>query len=162
MKKRGLGRGLNELLGNSPAVTGSSVKGSLNLSDISVGPYQPRKFMDDDALREFGLSISQFALLATLKFDGNSSLTDIADSLGLDRTTLSRNLKPLERRGLISIKLAEDKRKRLLFLSKPGNELLESALPKWREVQNQTIIALGPEKQEALITDLNLSINIKS
>ena len=116
----------------------------------------------DDALLESGLSISQFALLATLKFDGNTSLTDIADSLGLDRTTLSRNLKPLERRGLISIKLAGDKRKRLLFLSKSGNELLESAIPKWREVQNQTIIALGPEKQQALISDLNLFINIKS
>ena len=49
MKKRGLGRGLHELLGDNPAVTSSSVKGSLNLSDISVGPYQPRKTMDDDA-----------------------------------------------------------------------------------------------------------------
>ena len=63
MKKRGLGRGLNELLGNSPAVTGSSVKGSLNLSDISVGPYQPRKFMDDDALRELADSIKVQGLI---------------------------------------------------------------------------------------------------
>ncbi|MEL0254889.1 MAG: ParB/RepB/Spo0J family partition protein [Burkholderiaceae bacterium] len=63
MKKRGLGRGLNELLGDSPAVTSSSVKGSLNLSDISVGPYQPRKFMDDDALKELADSIKVQGLI---------------------------------------------------------------------------------------------------
>ena len=57
MKKRGLGRGLNELLGESPAVTSSPVKDSLNLSEIAVGPYQPRKSMDDDALRELADSI---------------------------------------------------------------------------------------------------------
>ena len=63
MKKRGLGRGLNELLGDSPAVTSSSVRGSLNLSDISVGPYQPRKYMDDDALRELADSIKVQGLI---------------------------------------------------------------------------------------------------
>ena len=63
MKKRGLGRGLNELLGDSPVVTSSSVKGSLNLSDISVGPYQPRKSMDDDALRELADSIKVQGLI---------------------------------------------------------------------------------------------------
>ena len=63
MKKRGLGRGLNELLGDSPAVTSSSVRGSLNLSDISVGPCQPRKYMDDDALRELADSIKVQGLI---------------------------------------------------------------------------------------------------
>ena len=63
MKKRGLGRGLNELLGDSPAVTSSSVRGSLNLSDISVGPYQPRKYMDDDALIELADSIKVQGLI---------------------------------------------------------------------------------------------------
>ena len=63
MKKRGLGRGLNELLGDNPAVTSSSVKGSLNLSEISVGPYQPRKSMDDDALRELADSIKVQGLI---------------------------------------------------------------------------------------------------
>jgi len=63
MKKRGLGRGLNELLGDSHSVTSSSVKGSLNLSDISVGPYQPRKSMDDDALKELADSIKVQGLI---------------------------------------------------------------------------------------------------
>ncbi len=63
MKKRGLGRGLNELLGESPAVTSSPVKDSLNLSEIAVGPYQPRKSMDDDALRELADSIKVQGLI---------------------------------------------------------------------------------------------------
>ncbi len=62
MKKRGLGRGLNELLGD-PAVTSSSIKGSLHLSDICVGPYQPRKSIDDDALRELADSIQVQGLI---------------------------------------------------------------------------------------------------
>jgi len=62
MKKRGLGRGLNELLGD-PAVTSSSIKSSLDLSDISVGPYQPRKSIDDDALRELADSIKVQGLI---------------------------------------------------------------------------------------------------
>ncbi len=63
MKKRGLGRGLNELLGDSLVTTSSSVKSSLNLTEISVGPYQPRKFMDDDALRELADSIKVQGLI---------------------------------------------------------------------------------------------------
>ena len=63
MKKRGLGRGLNELLGDSPAVTSSPLKSSLNLNDISVGPYQPRKSMDDDALEELADSIKVQGLI---------------------------------------------------------------------------------------------------
>ena len=63
MKKRGLGRGLNELLGGSPEVTNPSENGFLNLSDISVGPYQPRKSMDDDALRELADSIKVQGLI---------------------------------------------------------------------------------------------------
>ena len=62
MKKRGLGRGLNELLGD-PAVASSSIKGSLDLSDISVGPYQPRKSIDDEALRELADSIKVQGLI---------------------------------------------------------------------------------------------------
>ena len=63
MKKRGLGRGLTELLGDSSAVTSSSIKSSLDLSDISVGPYQPRKSIDDDALRELADSIKVQGLI---------------------------------------------------------------------------------------------------
>ena len=62
MKKRGLGRGLNELLGD-PTVTSSLIESSLDLSDISVGPYQPRKSIDDEALRELADSIKAQGLI---------------------------------------------------------------------------------------------------
>ena len=77
MKKRGLGRGLNELLGDSPVVTSSSVKGTLNLGDISVGPYQPRKSMDDDALRELADSIKVQGLIQPIvvrEVNGNAKV----------------------------------------------------------------------------------------
>ena len=115
----------------------------------------------DDALRDSGLRISQFALLATLKFDGNSTLTDMADLLGLDRTTLTRNIRPLIRRGLIAVRSGNDKRRRILVLTEDGREVLEMALPQWREIQNQISKILGQENKEALTNSLNLSVNAK-
>ena len=76
MKKRGLGRGLNELLGD-PAVTSSSIKSSLDLSDISVGPYQPRKSMNDDSLRELADSIKVQGLIQPIvvrEVNGNTKV----------------------------------------------------------------------------------------
>ena len=63
MKKRGLGRGLKELLGDSLAVKENDLQNSLNIRDISVGSSQPRKFLDNQALKELADSIKVQGLL---------------------------------------------------------------------------------------------------
>ena len=61
-------------------------------------------------------------------------MSDIAALLAMDRTTLTANLKPLERRGLVAVTVDDnDKRSRLLSLTPAGHALLDEALPIWRE-----------------------------
>lgn len=88
----------------------------------------------DEALRPMGLSHGQFSLLISLNRPEAPKLGDVARLLGMDRTTLTANLKPLERRGLLSVAPdAADRRSRRLSLTEDGEALLVQAVPVWRE-----------------------------
>ena len=88
----------------------------------------------DDALRPLGLTSGQFSLLTSLNRPEPPGIGRIANVLAMDRTTLTANLKPLERRKLVKIVADKnDKRNRLVHLTKAGHRLLEEALPIWRE-----------------------------
>jgi len=88
----------------------------------------------DDALRPIGLTSGQFSLLTSLNRPDPPSIGMIANVLAMDRTTLTANLKPLERRKLVKIVPDKnDKRNRLVHLTKAGHRVLEEALPIWRE-----------------------------
>jgi len=87
----------------------------------------------DEALRPLGLTNGQFSLLMALNRPEPAGLQAVAALLGLDRTTLTANLKPLERRGLVqTVADGEDRRARLLALTPDGRELLVAAVPIWR------------------------------
>jgi DNA-binding MarR family transcriptional regulator len=88
----------------------------------------------DDALRPLDLTNGQFSLLMSLNRPEPARMREVANLLALDRTTLTANLKPLERRGLLKIAVdPEDKRSRLLTLSARGRALLSAAMPIWRQ-----------------------------
>ena len=88
----------------------------------------------DDALRPIGLTSGQFSLLTSLNRPEPPSIGTVANVLAMDRTTLTANLKPLERRKLVKIVPDKnDKRNRLVHLTKAGHRVLEEALPIWRE-----------------------------
>ncbi len=109
----------------------------------------------DDALRPFGLTNGQFSLLMSLNRPKPPRMGEVAAVLAMDRTTLTANLKPLERRGLVEIHVdADDKRNRKLTLTDRGRDLLVAALPVWRETHaeiDRTLPGLDPER---LRTDL--------
>ncbi|MCB1343496.1 MAG: winged helix-turn-helix transcriptional regulator [Pseudooceanicola sp.] len=87
----------------------------------------------DDALRPVGLSHGQFSLLVSLNRPEAPRLGDVARLLGMDRTTLTANLKPLERRGLLTVSPdPADRRSRRLALTPDGEALLVRAVPVWR------------------------------
>ena len=89
----------------------------------------------DLALRPAGVSSGQFSLLMSLNRPKPPSLGSVAALLAMDRTTLTANLKPLERRGLVEIVLDQaDKRVRLLLLTPAGRAVLAEAVPIWREL----------------------------
>lgn len=86
----------------------------------------------DDALRPVGLRSGQFSLLISLNRPEPPTVGSVADLLEMDRTTLTANLKPLERRGLLSVTSdAQDRRVRRLSLTEEGLLLLEQAIPIW-------------------------------
>src|SRR5208283_288408 len=79
----------------------------------------------DDALRPAGLTQGQFSLLMSLNRPAPPSIGEVSKLLALDRTTLTANLKPLQRRGLVKVKVdAADKRGRRLILTAAGRAVL--------------------------------------
>jgi DNA-binding MarR family transcriptional regulator len=91
----------------------------------------------DDVLRPFGLTNGQFSLLMSLNRPGPARMREVATLLGMDRTTLTAALKPLEKRGLLtSTNDPEDRRGRLLSITLAGREKLADALPVWRETHH--------------------------
>jgi DNA-binding MarR family transcriptional regulator len=90
----------------------------------------------DEALRPAGLTNGQFSLLMSLNRPEAPGMGDVASLLAMDRTTLTANLKPLERRGLLRTTVdEEDRRGRRLALTEAGRGALAAAMPLWRRAQ---------------------------
>jgi DNA-binding MarR family transcriptional regulator len=91
-----------------------------------------RKF--DEVLRPFDLTHGQFSLLTSLNRPEPPTISSVAALLAMDRTTLTANLKPLERRKLVKVAVdKEDKRSRRLIITPAGRALLGKAFPIWKE-----------------------------
>jgi DNA-binding MarR family transcriptional regulator len=87
----------------------------------------------DDALRPVGLTNGQFSLMMSLNRPDPPAMGSVADLLAMDRTTLTAALKPLERRGLLTVTVdPADRRSRLLSLTADGRDLLARAVPIWQ------------------------------
>ena len=83
----------------------------------------------DTAMQSVDLRATQFTILGVLTANSGSTVTDLADFLMMDRTTLTRNLRPLENKGLVKTRAGDDRRTRLIELSKKGKNKLEKAIP---------------------------------
>ena len=109
----------------------------------------------DEALRPAGLTSGQFSLLMSLNQPAPPSLGAVATLLGMDRTTLTANLKPLVRQGLVQPAVdPDDRRGRLLVLTATGRKQLKRALPIWRRSHEQTESLLAGRDGDALRTGL--------
>lgn len=98
------------------------------------------------ALRPVGLKAGQFSILAALLRDEAVPLGRLAEALGMDRTTLTRDLRPLERRGLVASAAGEgDRRVRALALTGEGRALMGRAVPLWERAQEGTRERLGSQ-----------------
>jgi DNA-binding MarR family transcriptional regulator len=93
----------------------------------------------DSALSPVGLRATQFTVLATLAMAGGAPLTQLAEALVMDRTTLTRNLKPLINRGLVRVENDKDQRVRRIQLTDDGMKLFQQARPRWAKVQARLV-----------------------
>ncbi len=114
----------------------------------------------DAALQPAGLKATQFTLLATLAKRGDAPLTRLADALVMDRTTLTRNLKPLVRRGLIRIEHGEDQRIRKVSLTAAGKKVFKKAHRRWEQAQSRIVERLGQARWSGLVDDLTATVAV--
>ena len=90
----------------------------------------------DVRMRDTGFTLAQFGLLAHIAAARDDTITALAERMGLDQSTLSRNLRGLEDAGLIEIAIAEqDLRRRMVWLTETGARRLEAAVTAWRAAQ---------------------------
>jgi len=104
----------------------------------------------DEALRPLNLKLTQYSVLANLAAHPDSNITDLADVLEMDRTTLTRNLGPLQRRGLVEIRAGSNPRNRAVSLTPQGKDLLRTAMPAWRSAEERIRAQLGGPDVEHL------------
>jgi len=100
----------------------------------------------DEALRPTGLRATQVAVLAAVAARGGLSIKSLADSLEMERTTLTRNLRPLEEQGLVAIAPEGHHRSRMLTLTTAGKAALLKALPLWEKAQQSSMHQLGDQR----------------
>ena len=97
----------------------------------------------EKAMRGSGVRGTQFTLLATLVQTGPSPTTRLADFLGLERTTLTRNLVPLLRAGFVRIDQGEDRRVREVAITPKGEAAARRAYPFWKKAQDAALASAG-------------------
>ena len=113
----------------------------------------------DEAFRELDLTHGQFSLLMSLNRPEPPTIGAVAALIGMDRTSLTAKLKPLERRKLLRVKAdGDDGRTRRLALTDEGRALLARAVPLWRQTHAELEDAL-PSKRQA---DIRAAMNALS
>jgi DNA-binding MarR family transcriptional regulator len=110
----------------------------------------------DRHLASAGLRTTQFSILARLRRQGAMTINALAEEMVMDRTTLGRNILPLERDGLISIKPGrKDRRSKELRLTDGGLERLRAGVQGWNDAQREFAAAFGSERTVGLRTLLH-------
>ncbi len=112
------------------------------------------------ALEASGLKVTQFTVLAVVSAAGTATMTDLARTLVMDRTTLTRNLRPLENRGLIDIDSGADRRTRFVALTRRGRAKLDAALPLWKRAQARMVGGLGRAAWGDLLAGLDVAVAV--
>lgn len=116
----------------------------------------------DETLSPIGLRATQLTLLAILSRTDNWTVTRLSQTLVMDRTTLTRNLKPMQEQGWVLIRKGEDRRTRTLALSSKGRRLLEKAVPLWDKAQKGVMQRLGNVRWSSLMHHLKVTSSLMS
>jgi DNA-binding MarR family transcriptional regulator len=104
----------------------------------------------DDALRPAGLRATQLVVLVAAAAEDAMSIAALAKLMGMDRSTLTRNLRPLEGEGLIALGAEGWRRSRTLAITRKGRARLEDAVPLWEKAQHALRRKLGERKWDAV------------
>ncbi|HEX9781662.1 MAG TPA: MarR family winged helix-turn-helix transcriptional regulator, partial [Opitutaceae bacterium] len=109
----------------------------------------------DAEMRRHGIRSTQGTLLSALHIAGTSTMADLSEFLGMERTTLLRNLRPLQRDGLVSVDGGGQGGFVELSLTAKGRKLIEKLSPAWESAQRTAVQVLGEERWSAVLADLD-------
>jgi len=108
----------------------------------------------DECLHPSGMRSTQFVVLAAIHAEGSPTLPRLARDLVLDRSALTRSLRPLVRMGLVRVDSASSARASRAELTEKGVKLLRASVPLWQEAQERFVERLGSERWEVLLANL--------
>ena len=109
----------------------------------------------DKILAPSGLRSTQYSLLNVLSLTDELGMQDLALVLAMDRTTLTRNLRPLVKQGLVKVSTGRDRRARLVMLTSKGKDAMKKALPFWEQAQAHITNHLGVSNWGRIMGDLH-------
>jgi DNA-binding MarR family transcriptional regulator len=109
----------------------------------------------DEALRPVGLRATQLSVLVAAAVNNALSITALAKFMGMDRSTLTRNLRPLEVDGLIAVGREGWRRSRTLEITRKGRSRLRDAMPLWENAQRALQKKLGDRRWDVIRKDLD-------
>lgn len=109
----------------------------------------------DAQLAPAGILITQFMVLSAIDHMGQAQITPLANLLLMDRTTLTRNLKVLEKKGWVEIQAGSDQRTRIVQLGDDGKAVMSRAYPLWVKTQAEVEAKLGSEYWDTIRNDLH-------
>jgi len=117
--------------------------------------------MYDEILKPSGLKATQFSVLAAVATEGPASMTVIAKALVMDRTTLTRNLKPLMDRALVKPgKGTSDRRQRQIVITTEGKAALAKALPLWKKAHGKIVGGIGFARWQGMVRLLDEAVRL--
>ncbi len=114
----------------------------------------------DKVLKPVGLRGTQFSLLAAIARSESITISHLAERLVMERTTLTRNLRPLEKQGLIKVIPGMDLRTRVVTLTTKGYQTLDNALPLWERAQARFVEGFGQQHFQHFLTELSSTITM--
>jgi DNA-binding MarR family transcriptional regulator len=109
----------------------------------------------DAEMRRHGIRSTQGSILAALHSTGTSNMAELGEILGMERTTLLRNLRPLQRDGLVTVEGGGHGGRVELSLTAKGRKQIEKLVPAWESAQRAAVQVLGEARWSALLADLD-------
>ena len=114
----------------------------------------------NERIRPAGIRITQWSLIAALRGAGTLTVTELADWLGSEQSTISRNLQPLIKKGLVDLTEESDGRKRYVRLTPEGVATYNEAYPLWQKAQEEVLAMMKPDwdRIEAKLGELEAGV----
>src|SRR5260370_16589177 len=150
---------MNEQLHQLTAAQLAEIEATCGCSNVGKAARAVAEVFDE-VLQATGLRSTQFTLLVAVALMGEAPVTQLSRALVMDRTTLARNLKPLESLGLLTVEAGTDRRRHLVRLTERGRQALARALPYLEQAQHQVLTRLGQEQWHALRASLKATMTL--